>query len=75
MLYGQLRKNLGDVFHDLARQKGEQCTGRAFAIRSCAHVDLDLDTAEICSCAGGWLYEGEECDLYSTDLPRPAEKL
>ena len=21
MLYGQLRKNLGDVFHDLARQK------------------------------------------------------
>ena len=53
--------------------KGEPGSGRAFATRPCAHVDLD--TAEICGFAGGWLYERQECDPYSADLPWPAEEL
>jgi len=41
MLYGQLRKNLGDVFHDLARQKesrvlrsGSTCLNKIFLFLS-----------------------------------------
>ena len=65
MLYGQLRKNLGDVFRNLARQKESRVLEGTFAIRPCAHSDFD--TAEMCGIAGGWLHKREKRDPYSAD--------
>ena len=37
-IYGALRKYLGEMFHELARQKESQDSGRTSVLGSCPHV-------------------------------------
>jgi putative transposase len=46
MLYGQLRRYLGEVFRKLAEQKESRYRGGAFDARPCSHDDLY--SAEVC---------------------------
>ena len=50
VLYGQLRRELGQVFRELARQKEMRDQRGASDGRSCAYADLD--SAEIFGVAG-----------------------
>ena len=41
LLFGKIKRHLGQVFHDLARRKGVPDRGRAFDAGSRPYVDID----------------------------------
>ena len=73
MLYGQLRKNLGDVLHDLARQKESRVLEGHLQPD---HVhNADLHPAQVCGGPGGGVYERQEWHPHRADLPRSSKEL
>jgi putative transposase len=73
MLYGQLRKNLGDVFHDLARQKESRVLAGHLQSDH-VHMLISIPPKYAVSLVVG-LYERKKRDPYSADLPWPTEEL
>jgi putative transposase len=65
-IFGQIRKELGEVFRRLARQKESVIERRASDAGSCAHDDLD--STEVCGVAGDRIYQRKERDPYSPDV-------
>jgi putative transposase len=69
ILFGQLRKHLGDVFHDLARQKESKILEGPLQED---HIYMLISIPpKVCSFSGGWLYKGQKRNSYSSQLPRP----
>jgi putative transposase len=63
VLFGQIRKEMGEVFHRLAGQK-ESLIEEGHLMHITRAYD-DIDSAKICGVSGGWFYQREECDPYS----------
>src|SRR6201981_2848131 len=61
LLFGKIKRHLGQVLHDLARRKGVPDRGRAFDAGSRPYVDLD--TSSIFGVTDHRINEREECDL------------
>ena len=62
LLFGKIKRHLGQVFHDLARRKeGVPDRGGPLDARSCSHADID--TSEIFGGADHRISEGEEFNL------------
>jgi hypothetical protein len=72
VLYGELRKYLGEVFRKLAEQKGKPDRGRASAPGSRAYDDFD--PPEVCRGAGRRVYQGEERDSPGAGVRRAEAK-
>ena len=71
VLYGELRRHLGEVFRKLAEQKESRIEeGHP---RPCAHDDRD--SAQVCGVASDWVYQGEERDTSGTGIWGDKEKL
>ena len=64
---------VGRGVSSIGRTEGESDRSRACHAGSCAH-DV-VDTTEVCGVAGGGLYQGEECDSYSTELSGKTKEL
>jgi putative transposase len=62
-LFGQIRRELGEVFHQLARQKE--------SLIEEGHImgDHVLDTPEIRSISGSRVYQRKKCDLHCAYIP------
>jgi REP element-mobilizing transposase RayT len=73
MIYGQLRKNLGEVFHDLARQKESRIVEGPLQPDHVYMLLLIPPKYSFCPC--GWLYEREKRDLHCAQLPWTKEEL
>ena len=58
LLFGKIKRHLGQVFHDLARRKECSDRGRTFDAGSCSHVDID--TSQIFGGADHRIHEREE---------------
>ena len=59
MLYGQVRKFLGKVFHELARQKGCEIV-KGGMVQDHVHIDfsaLDIDTSPELKISLNWVVE------------------
>ncbi len=67
-MFGQVRKHLGEIFHELAKQKGgEIVEGHLMA----DHVHMCLrHSAEVCGLQRGWIYQRQECDFGCEDFQR-----
>jgi len=63
VLFGQIRKEMGEVFHRLARQK-ESLTEEGHLMPDHVSTD-DIDSAKVCGIAGSRMYQRQECDPYS----------
>ena len=77
VLYGNLRRHLGEVFHKLAQQKECRIEEGAPAGGPCAHTDCD--TAKVRGITGDRVHQGQERDSRragvrreETQLRRPA---
>ena len=73
MLYGQLRKNLGDVFRDLARQKESRIV-EGHLQPDHVHVLLLIPPKYSVAHVVG-LHEREKGDLHRAQLPWTKEEL
>jgi putative transposase len=65
VMYGELRKHLGEIFRKLAEQR-ESRVEEGHLLGPCAHDAVD--TAEICGQSGHWVYERQERDSFSAGL-------
>jgi len=66
VLFGKLRRHLGEVFHRLAQQK--ECRIEEGHVMS-DHVHMMIATsAEVCSLASDWLYQGQERDPHCSGV-------
>ena len=66
MIFGSIRKHLGEVFHDLARQKGviiEEGHLMPDHVHMCLSIPPKLAVFQCC-----WLYKGKKCDLNSENI-------
>src|SRR5690349_13314640 len=72
-LYGQLRRHLGEVLRKLAAQKESRIEEGTSDARSCAYDDRD--PVQVCSVAGGGVYQGQERDSFSAKLRRAQPQL
>src|SRR5262252_8919392 len=61
LLFGKIKRHLGQVFHDLARRKECRIEEGPLNARSCAYADID--TSEVFGGADHRIYEGEEFDM------------
>ncbi len=67
-LYGQLRKYLGEVFHQLAGYKESRIEEGHLMVD---HVHIaDQYSAEVCGFAGNRLHQGKECDSHCPGIWR-----
>ena len=69
MIFGAIRKHLGETLRELAEQK--ECQGdcgRAFDVGSRAY--LHQHSAETLGIVCDWLYQREECDIDSETICR-----
>ena len=61
LLFGKIKRHLGQVFHDLARRKECSDRGRTFDAGSRSHVDIDA--SQIFGGADHRIHEREEFDM------------
>ena len=73
VLYGQLRKHLGEVLHDLAYQKESKILEGPFTGRSCTYAGIN--STQVLRVAGGWVYQGQKRHSHRPQLFRQAEEL
>jgi hypothetical protein len=59
-MYKELWQYLGEIFHDLARQKECRIEERHLCADTCSHADLDF--AEVFGFSSGGVHQGQECD-------------
>ncbi len=70
VLFGQIRKELGEVFHRTAEREFDR--GRTSAGGSRAYDDID--SSEIGGLAGGGFYQREECDPHCAGVHWPEKE-
>ena len=70
-LYGKIRKFLGPVFHEMARQKGCKIE-EGHMVQD--HVHMLKKTAKIFGSGDNWVYKREECDSGSKAVWGKKEK-
>ena len=63
-VYGELRRELGEVFRELAKQK-ESKIEEGHLLPDLYARDV-IDTAEIFSSSDGRVHKGEKCDTYNS---------
>lgn len=73
VLFEQLRRNLGQVFRELARQRESDILEGHLMPTMLSHAHLD--STEILSCSGGGLHQGKECHPHCEDFPWEKEEL
>ena len=66
-IYGAIRRHLGEIFHELAKQKESRILEGAFEGRSRPHVHQH--STEVCGVEYGGLHEGEKRNFDSSKLP------
>ena len=71
-LYGQLRRDLGPVFRDLAGQK--ECEVIQGHLDAGSRPHAHLDSTETFGVASDGVYQREECDPHCSGLCGAAEK-
>lgn len=71
-LYGSLRRHLGTVFRELARQKECEIEEGHLMVD---HAYADRDSAEVFRVAGHGIHQGEKCDPHCADLCGEAQEL
>ena len=65
-IYGAIRRHLGEIFHELAKQKESRILGRAFEGRS--RPQVHQHSTEVCGVECGGLHEGEKRNFDSSKL-------
>ena len=66
-LYTELRRDLGQVFRELARRKGCEIE-EGHVMPDHVHMMISIPP-EIRSVSSNRLYQGKECDSHSSNLP------
>lgn len=69
VIFGEIRRELGEVFHNLARQR------ESLIEEGHLMPDDDIDPTEVCSIAGGRIHKGKECDPHCEEIFRPTREL
>ena len=64
-LYRELRRHLGEVIRDLARQEGEQSGGGSSEGGSRAYADFN--SSQVCGFPSGWIHQGEARNSHSPE--------
>ena len=72
MLFGQIRQGIRGGLPSAGQAERELGRRRAYDGRSCAHDDID--STEICSIPGGWVYQRKKCNPYSPHLHWAAKR-
>jgi putative transposase len=70
-MFMQLRKYLGEIFHELAKQKESRILEGHVAVD---HVHMLISIPPKYAVAQSGLYQRQECDLYSEKFWRPAKE-
>ena len=73
MIFGAIRKHLGEIFHELAKQKECQIVEGHLMPGSCAY--LCQYSPEVFRIVCRWPYQRQKCDLDSKTICRENEEL
>jgi putative transposase len=69
VIYGELRKYLGEIFRELARQKRMRSNRRASYGGPCPHIAFD--SSQIRGISGRGFYQRQKCYSDCPEFPRP----